>query len=296
MDSPAPRPRGVLTRRLLLGGGGAAGIGAALYNIGFMRIFRTAAELAPESLIPGGTPDPLLDRHGLMGAPVSRLDGPLKVKGAPRYAAEVPLEGLTYAAFAFSTIAKGRIVTLDTSAAERAPGVVLVMTHKNAPTLHEATAETGDKLVPMQDDRIHWNGQPIALVLAETQEQADHASSLIKATYETEPAITTFTAAKAHARRVPYFGEPLYNQIGDAGAALAAAPFKVDQVYRTPFQNHNAMELHAATLAWSGDELTVHDCTQSIRQTAQALARNFGLKEEQIHVSAPFVGGGFGGK
>jgi xanthine dehydrogenase YagR molybdenum-binding subunit len=296
MDSPVPRRRGVLTRRLLLGGVGAAGIGAALNNIGFMRMFRTAAELAPESLIPGGTPDPLIDRRGLMGAPVSRVDGPLKVQGAARYAAEVPLEGLVYAAFAFSTIAKGRIATLDTSAAERAAGVVLVMTHKNVPALHKATAEAGDQLVPMQDDRIYWNGQPIAVVLAETQEHADHASSLIEATYETEPAITTFTAAKARARRVPYFGEPLYNRIGDADTALAAAPFKVDQVYRTPFQNHNAMELHAATLAWSGEELTVHDCTQSIRQTTQAFAKNFGLKEEQIHVSVPFVGGGFGGK
>lgn len=296
MDKPVPSRRAVISRRLLLGAASVAGIGATLYSVGFMRVFRTVAELAPESWIPGGTPDPLMNRRGLVGAPVSRLDAPLKVTGAARFAAEVPIEGMVYAAFAFSTIAKGRIATLDTSAAERAPGVVLVMTHRNAPAMHAGTAEAGDALVPMQDDRIHWNGQPVAVVLAETQEQADHASMLVRTTYEAESALTAFENAKRRARHVLYFGEPLTNEIGNAEAALASAPAKVDHTYRTPFQNHNAIEPHAATLAWQGDTLIVHDCTQTVRPTAQSLAKNFGLKEEQIRVNAPYVGGGFGGK
>src|SRR4029077_16538065 len=182
-----------------------------------------------------GRPDPLIrQKHGLVGAPVSRLDGALKVKGAARFAAEVPLDRMVHAALAYSTIAKGRLATLNTSAAEAAPGVVLVMTYRNAPRMKPAPvfltadkAAGGDDLPIMQDDLVHWNGQPIAIVLAETQEQADHAKSLIGATYEAEPASTSFAAAKAQGCEPGSFlGEPLKLEIGDAEAALAAAPYK----------------------------------------------------------------------
>jgi len=266
---------------------------------------KKAVEIAPETWLPGGVPDPLI-RHesGLIGAAVSRVDGPLKVQGKARFAAEFPLEGVVYAALAYSTIAKGRIAALDTSAAEAAPGVVLVMTHRNAPRLKPTPlfgskdkAAGGDGLPIMQDDRIHWNGQPIAVVLAESQEQADHAKSLIRADYQTEPATTSFEAAKVHAREAPAFqGEPQKLDIGDAEAALAAAPYKVDRIYRTPRQNHNPIELHAATLAWNGDELIVHDASQSVVHMAWSLAEIFGVKEDQVHVTSPYVGGGFGSK
>jgi len=257
----------------------------------------------PDTWGPAGNPDPLIRRHGLIGAAISRLDGPLKVTGAARFAAEFPMPGLVYAALGYSTIAKGRLATLDVSAAQSAPGVVLVMTYRNAPRMMPGpvflTAEkaaTGDDLPIMQDDQIHWNGQPIAVVLAESQEQADHAESLIRATYAAAPAITTFAEAKTHAYQASFAGNELAMARGDAEAALAAAPFKVDNIYRTPFLNHNAMELHAATLAWDGDELTVHDCAQGVAHVAWSLAQIFGINEEQVHVSAPFVGGGFGSK
>jgi xanthine dehydrogenase YagR molybdenum-binding subunit len=267
-------------------------------------VLKKAIQLAPDSWLPGGTPDPLIrHRHGLVGTPVSRLDGQLKVKGAARFAAEVRLEGMVYAALAYSTVPKGRIAGLDVSAAEAAPGVVLVMTHQNAPRLKPPplfmTAEkaaAGDDLPIMQDDLIHWNGQPIAVVLAETQEQADHAKSLIRATYETEQAATVFEGAKASTHPGSFQGEPLLLEIGDAEAALAAAPCKVDVTYRTPRHNHNAIELHAATLAWEGDNLIVHDCVQAVAHVAWSLAQVFGIDEKQVHVTAPYVGGGFGGK
>jgi xanthine dehydrogenase YagR molybdenum-binding subunit len=100
-----------------------------------MAVMKKAIEIAPDSLMPGGQPDPLIERKGLIGAPISRIDGPLKVQGQARFAAEFPMQGLVYAALAYSTIAKGRIATLDTTAAEAAEGVVLVMTHRNAPRL-----------------------------------------------------------------------------------------------------------------------------------------------------------------
>lgn len=137
------------------------------------------------------------------------------------------MTGMVCAALDYTTVAKGRLATLYTSAAESAPGVILVMTRRNAPRMKpgpvfgtSAKAAAGDDLPIMQDDRIHWNGQPIALVLAETQEQADHAQSLIRATYEVEPASTAFEEAKAHARHVPFYGQPLKNEIGDAEAHL----------------------------------------------------------------------------
>jgi xanthine dehydrogenase YagR molybdenum-binding subunit len=260
----------------------------------------------PDSWAPGSRPDPLIRRgNGLIGAPVSRVDGPFKVRGAAAFAAEVTMPGLVYAALAFATVARGRIVRLDTSAAEGAPGVILVMTYRNAPRMEtipgflsgDGKGAMGDELPIMQDDRIHWNGQPIALVLAETQEQADHAASLIEASYEAETALTSFAEARARGTEQGVFaGEPLSVQAGDTEAALSAAPFGVDAVYRTPYQNHNAIEPHATTLVWDSDELTVHDSTQAVAHVAWSLAHAFGIREEQVHVSSPYVGGGFGGK
>jgi xanthine dehydrogenase YagR molybdenum-binding subunit len=264
-----------------------------------------AVALAPDSWIPGGAPDPLVrHKHGHIGQPVSRLDGRLTVMGAAAFAAEVPMENMVYAAIAYSTIAKGRIVELDTRAAEKAPGVVLVMTHRNAPRMQPPplflTAEkaaAGDNVPVLQDNRVYWNGQPIAVVLAETQEQADHAVSLIRAAYAAEDATTAFAAAKARGCEPGTFmGHPLQNAIGDAEAALAAAPHKVDATYRTPRHSHNAMEPHAVTLAWSGDELVMHDATQAVAHTAWSMGHVFGIAEDQVKVSSPFVGGGFGGK
>ena len=268
-------------------------------------VMKKAIELAPDSWIPGGVPDPLIrNQHGHVGKPISRIDGPLKVQGRARFAAEFTPERLAYAAVAFSTIAKGRIATLDVAKAEGAPGVVVVMTYKNAPRMKPMPkffsankAAGGDDLPIMQDARIHWNGQPIAVVLAETQEQADHAKSLIHVTYETDAATTSLAAAKAHGTEPGVFqGEKLKLEVGDAEAALAASPFKVDATYRTPRHNHNPIELHAATVEWAGDHLRVHDASQAVAHTAWSLSDIFGIDEANVHVTSPYVGGGFGSK
>ena len=261
--------------------------------------------LAPDSWIPGGMPDPLIaHKHGLIGTSVSRLDGQFKVMGTAQFAAEVPLDGMVYAALAFATIPRGRIATLDKGAAEDAAGVVLVMTHRNAPRMKKPavfgsspTAAGPSDLPIMQDDTIHWNGQPIAVVLAETQEQADHAASLIRVTYTSEPSTTAFAAAKQGGPKPGLFnGQPLKNEIGDAEGALAKAPHRVDHVYRTPRHNHNAIELHAATIAWADGQLIIHDASQLVTMESATIADVFGLKPEQVRVTSPYVGGGFGGK
>ncbi|QJU59253.1 xanthine dehydrogenase family protein molybdopterin-binding subunit [Sphingomonas sp. AP4-R1] len=264
-----------------------------------------AIQLAPDAFIPGGRPDPLIrEQHGHIGRPLSRLDGPLKVRGAAPFAAEFPMDGMLYAAVLFSTIAKGRIAAIDTAEAEGAPGVALVMSHRNAPRMAPVPlfmsapkAAGGIDLPVMQDDRISWNGEPVALVLAETQEQADHAKSLIRVDYVEEKPVTDFMAAKAAGTETGLFmGQPLKLEFGDTGKALAEAAHRVDATYTTPRHNHNPIELHACTVAWDGDALRLHDATQMVSNTAWSLAQVFGMTESQVHVTSPFVGGGFGSK
>ena len=178
---------------------------------------KKAIQLAPDSWIPGSRPDPLIvEKHGLIGAPISRLDGPLKVRGAARFAAEFPLEHMTHAAIVYSTIAKGRIASIETREAETAAGLVLIMTHHNAPRLKPmpgfgtaSKASGGDTLPIMQDDQIHWNGQPVAVVLAETVRAAAHAASRLRVAYEPLPATNSVAAA---------------NAAGTASSAAAASP------------------------------------------------------------------------
>ena len=241
--------------------------------------------------------------HGLIGSQVSRLDGPAKVRGEALFAAEHRMDGMLYAALRFSTIATGRITSLDTSVAEAAAGVMLVMTYRNAPPLRAAPpiffapkAFGGINLPIMQDDRVHWNGEPIAVVLAETQEQADHAASLIAVDYASSQP-RTFAQAKAHARTPEHlFFQPVEVVIGDAEAALAKSPHFIDCIYRTPHQSHNAIELHAVTVGWEGDDLIVHDASQAVTQHAWTIAHALGIDENRVHLTSPHVGGGFGGK
>jgi xanthine dehydrogenase YagR molybdenum-binding subunit len=265
---------------------------------------QTAIELAPGSWLPGGKPDPLAGRHGVIGQPLSRLDGPLKVAGCARFAAEVPLPGLLYGAIVHSAIARGRVASIDTTKARAAPGVACVMTHENAPKMKppalfgSAPDAAGPSNLPvMQDDHVRWNGHPIAVVLADTQEQADHAKTLVEVSYHEEPALTRFDEARLNAHPPKsVLGEPASIEIGDAESALRAAEHQVDLDYKTPFYNHNAIELHAVTCVWEGDALTIHDASQLVTATARTIADVFGLAHDKVRVLSPYVGGGFGGK
>ena len=266
---------------------------------------RTVIGWVPAEWMPGGTPDPLLQRRVSLGQRAPRIDGPLKVRGQARFAAEVAMDRLSYASLVHSPITRGRITRIDTRAADNSPGVIFVMTYRNMPRIgtvpligvSDLNAVGSSSLPIMQDAEVRYNGQVVAVVVAETQEQADHAASLIEIDYAVDAARTRFEAAKADAR-VPasILIEKNHVCVGDAERELRGATHRVDNLYRTPTLNHNAIELHGVTVAWEGDSLLVHDGTQVVAPSATALAKLFGLQKDRVRVLSPFVGGGFGAK
>lgn len=228
----------------------------------------------------------------LVGAGVDRVDGPAKVTGAAPYPADFGFANLAHAVLVQSTVAAGRILRLATSRAEASPGVLTVITHRNAPRLARAPGGLGiGPPPPLQDDRIVHHGQHIAVVVAETLEQAAAAARLVQAEYETaEPLLD---AADPRAEQVV---NPSGRDVsrGDVAAGMAAAEVIVDATYTTPAQTNNPLGLFASTAYWDGDLLTVHDSTQGPTFVRAALAGAFGVPESAVRVLAPFVGGAFG--
>ena len=233
-----------------------------------------------------------------IGQPISRVDGRQKVTGRATYAAEFDVAGLAHGIIVRSTVVNGRTASIDSAAAERAPGVVTVVTHRNAPRLayrpHKGVVDTkvGERLHVLQDDQVSHQGQPIALVIAETLEQASHAATLVRVTYTGE----TGTTDIARVEPVWPTGERGASETrrGDPDGALATAAVKVDQNYMIPRENHNPIEMHATIAAWEGDRLTLWDKTQWVHNTADEIAAVFGIPAENIRVISPFVGGAFG--
>jgi xanthine dehydrogenase YagR molybdenum-binding subunit len=238
-----------------------------------------------------------------LGKEMSRVDGVAKVTGKAKYAAEFQVPGLAYGFIVLGTIAKGRIRSIDAREAEAAPGVVGVFTHLNAPRLgpkastEEApprgTQEEPDKSFrALQSDRIFFNGQPVALVVAETYEQARYAALLVELSYDAEPHATDTEAVRGSAR-LPSWAKPPKPR-GNPEAALRSAPVKVEAEYRIPIEHHNPMEPHGAIAVWQGDRLTIFDKTQEVYNVREHLASSFGVPEENVNVVSPFVGGAFG--
>jgi xanthine dehydrogenase YagR molybdenum-binding subunit len=234
--------------------------------------------------------------------PIDRTDGPLKVTGEARYAAEFQLPRLAHAVMVQSTIAKGTITALDASKAEDAPGVLLVLSHHNAQKLPQGgkafvKPPAGRTLSLLQDNAVHYNGEPIAVVVADTFEHAAAAAELLKVRYRQEKPELDFERAKGAAyppKQMPQ-GEPAVAW-GDADKALAEAPVRVEQTYTTPMETHNPMEPHATIAAWDGERLTLYDSTQYISGVREAVAKTLGISPERVRVVSPFVGGGFGCK
>jgi xanthine dehydrogenase YagR molybdenum-binding subunit len=242
------------------------------------------------------------DVHTIVGQPIDRTDGALKVTGAARYAGDFSLPDLCHAAIVQSTIASGRIVHLDTTRAVHAPGVLLVMTHANAPTLPDhgraaVNPPAGRVMSLLQDDDIHYNGQPIAVVVADTPERATYAASLVHATYARTEATLDFARARSAAYMPAKAGfSPPDSRRGDPARGLTQAEVKIEATYTTPMQTHNPMEPHATIAQWTGSKLTLHDATQYVSGVRRTVAKTLGIAEDDVHVISPFVGGGFGCK
>jgi xanthine dehydrogenase YagR molybdenum-binding subunit len=241
--------------------------------------------------------------ESMIGQPVNRVDGHLKVTGAARYTAEFPFENIAHAFVVKSTIAKGCITAIDTTVAEAAPEVLTVMTHLNMPRLNayvengNVKIKPGEKLVPMQSDQVYYDGQTIGLVVAETLEQARAAASLVQVSYQIEPPTVSIEQASARTYQPTQFiGEDLQTQKGEVEQGLATAEVRLEATYTTPIEHHNSLESSAAIAAWQGDQLTIHDATQWVIGSQQVTADTLGIPAENVRVLSPFLGGGFGCK
>ncbi|MGC0405175.1 xanthine dehydrogenase YagR molybdenum-binding subunit [Streptomyces sp. SAI-126] len=242
----------------------------------------------------------------VVGKPVDRVDGPAKTTGAAVFSAEVAYPDLAYATLVPATISRGRITSIDTAAATAVRGVITVLTHENAPELKPpqpfnpfnfATFAAGTQVNYLRTDEIFWDGQPVALVVAETLEAAREAAALVHVTYEERASAVDFAAEEGNAQpQKANMVLPSGAKKGDAEAAFAASPVKVDLRFTTPPHNHNAIEPHATTAVWDGDRLTVHDSTQSIDWLRTHLALRFDVPPANVRVVSTYVGGGFGGK
>lgn len=229
-----------------------------------------------------------------LGKEMSRVDGVAKVTGQARYAAEFRAPNLAYGFLVMGTIAKGRIQSIDTREAEKAGGVVRVFTHLNTPKLKQPTSDgkPDEAFRALQSDRIWFNAQPVALVVAETYEQARYAARLVQVSYAAEKHVTD-TAAVRDRARAPKQGGPAKPR-GNPEQAMRDAPVKVEAEYVIPIEHHNPMEPHAAVAVWQGDTLTIFDKTQEVYGVREHLASTFGIPEEKVNVVSPFVGGAFG--
>ena len=228
---------------------------------------------------------------------MNRVDGRLKVTGAAKYSAEYAVPGVVYAVLVASTVAKGTIKTIDTNKAEKAPGVLAVISHLNSPKVPGYYPEAGKPMPPKGplkvffDEKIVFNGQPIAMVIADTFERATYGASLVKTQYIAERHITSLKDNLNIA--VQPQDDGAYKR-GIPGA-WQTAPVKTEAEYLLPTEVHNPMELHALIARWdAADKITVWDKTQGVKDTQSNIARLFNIPVENVQVHSQFVGGAFG--
>ncbi|HTM16755.1 MAG TPA: xanthine dehydrogenase family protein molybdopterin-binding subunit [Terracidiphilus sp.] len=232
---------------------------------------------------------------GIIGRPTPRIDGPLKTTGTAKYATDFHIDGMVYAVPVIASVASGRIRSLDTSAAEKMPGVLLVLHHGNIGPLYRTVPGDGDATnsevrSALEDEIVrHW-GQYIALVVADTFEQATAAAAVVKAEFEAE---------KPNLRESldDYKGERKKgSHRGNFDTAFGTSPVKVDQTYVTPIETHNPIEMHGSVAVWDRDQLTMFETTQGVVNHRVVMAQTLGIPIENVRVVTRFLGSGFGGK
>jgi xanthine dehydrogenase YagR molybdenum-binding subunit len=234
-----------------------------------------------------------------IGTATSRIDGRAKVTGDAKYAAEYNVPGLAHGYVVDATIPRGRITSIDTSAALRVVGVLDVLTHEHRPPMadtdkayrDDVAPEKGSPYRPLYDDRVMFSGQPVALVLAADWETAHFAASLVRVEYKAEPHVTDLRSQREKAFVVEKPEKPR----GDAAKAFAAAQVRHEAEYFVPTEHHNPMELFASTVTWDGGgKLTIYDKTQGVQNVQRYLCGVFDKRPDEVRVMSPFMGGGFG--
>ncbi len=232
--------------------------------------------------------------QGVVGKPLDRVDGRLKVTGGARYAYEVEQGPKTaYGVLVEASIGKGRIKSIDTGSAERAPGVILVLTYRNAP--EQGTGNHHAAHPVLTSPEVLYYGLPVAFVVAETFEEATAAAYLVRVKYDGAPGRYTLRSGLGEAR-IPQEGPPPRSAVGDFAGAFAAAPMQLDVTYTTPLQSQAMMEPHATLAMWDGDNLILHTSNQMLNQGRDAVARTLQIPVENVRLISPYIGGGFGSK
>src|SRR5712675_3015602 len=235
-----------------------------------------------------------LDAEGVVGKPIDRVDGRLKVTGGARYAYEMQQNTL-YGFVVEASIGKGKIKSIDTRAAENAPGVVLVLTHRNAPAQGPGNHRAAHPV--FTGPEVTRYGEPVAFVVAETFEQARAAAYLVDVKYDRANGKYALRNNLKEARVPHQKDAPAADSaVGDFAGAFASAPVQIDVTYTTPLQSHAMMEPHATLAMWDGDKLTLHTANQMLNQGQQAVATTLKIRVENVRLISPFIGGGFGGK
>ena len=237
-----------------------------------------------------------IDQLKVIGKPTTRIDGPFKTTGTARYAYEWHdiAPQIAYGYVVGSAIAKGQIVSISVSDAQAAPGVLAIVTAKNAGPLGKGESNTAKLLAGPDVEHYH---QAIALVVAETFEQARAAAGQVRVKYVEAPGAFDLAAARSTAIKPEHVdGAPPDTAAGDFASAFAAAPVQLDATYTTPDQSHAMMEPHASIAAWSGDKLTLWTSNQLIDRGVTDLAQTLRIPKKNVRMISPFIGGGFGGK
>ncbi len=240
----------------------------------------------------------MIDTTPIVGTPLDRVDGVAKVTGQARYAGEYPQAGLLHGSVVCSTIARGRVLAIDSTQAMRVPGVIAVLDHGHRPHISsydddysDADSAEGSPFRPLFNDRVLYSGQPLALVVAQTLELARYAGSLIRIDYAEQAHQTDLSATRQSHEAPAETPAPR----GDFAGQFAAAPVQVDATYLTANEHHNPMEPHASTVHYKADgSLEIHDKTQGTQNCQDYLHKVFGLPKANIRVHAAFVGGAFG--
>ncbi|YAF97535.1 MAG: xanthine dehydrogenase family protein molybdopterin-binding subunit [Nodularia sp. CChRGM 3473] len=234
----------------------------------------------------------------IIGKPLDRVDGKLKVTGEAPYTADVPRENLAYGVIFQSAIAKGKVIQIETSTAAAAPGVINIITYQQTPNLVKIPFfPTPENLPTTQDDNIYYNGQHLGIVIAETLEQAEYAASLVKISYEVAEPTITIAQAEIFEPESIFFGiMPGKITRGDIASGKTQAEVLVEEIYTTPMEHHNPLEPAATLAMWTGDNLTLYETTQGISATQRGIAAVLNIPQEKVRVISQYLGGGFGCK
>lgn len=242
----------------------------------------------------------------VIGTSVSRKDGKAKVMGTATYAAEHQIPGLVYGYLVTSAIAKGSIKAINTSEAEQSPGAIAVFTHQNAPKINPPTndfmtSKIYEARLPLADNQIHYGGQIIGLVVADSFERARAAAHLVQVDYEVQPPVLDREKA-TYQEAPPFMGESLTfekssSSTGDVDTALSQAANKIEATYTTSMEVHAPMEPHAIIVDWqSPDSVTIYEPSQWVFGSQRTYAELLGLPTEKVHIVTPYIGGAFGCK